>query len=131
MRRQWAKPAPVLLAILLAASLGCRSRKLDYSVPSLVKILKQDKDPNMRYYAAESLGHFGPEARSAVPDLIAALKDENKMVRMGVAYALGEIGSNDAVPALQAVTKDPENEVRVAAATALRQIQQKDKGKKK
>ena len=131
MRRRWAKPVPVVLAILLATSLGCRARKLDYSVPSLVKILKQDKDPNMRYYAAESLGHFGPGGRSAVPDLIAALKDENQTVRMGVAYALGEIGSADAVPALQEATKDPENDVRVAAQTALRQIQQKAKGQKK
>jgi HEAT repeat protein len=127
MRTLWAKRASVVLAILLVAGTGCR-RKLDYSVPSLVKILKENKDPNMRYYAAESLGHFGAEARVAVPDLVAALKDDNKMVRMGVAYALGEIGSADAVPALQEATKDPENDVRVAAQTALRQIQQKAKG---
>jgi HEAT repeats len=48
---------------------------------------------NMRYWAAESLGKFGPDAQAAVPDLVAALKDESKMVRMGAAYALGEIGS--------------------------------------
>jgi HEAT repeat protein len=130
MRRQLVTRFSVVPAILLAAILGCQ-RKLDYSVPSLVKILKEDKDPNMRYYAAESLGHYGPEAQSAVPDLIEALKDESAMVRMGVAYALGEIGSPDAAPALQAATKDPDKEVRVAAAAALQQIQQKDKGKGK
>jgi HEAT repeat protein len=128
MRRQWAKVACLVVAILLDAGLGCQG-KIDYSVPSLVKTLKKDKDPNMRYYAAESLGHYGPAAVPAVPDLIAALKDDNKMVRMGVAYALGEIGLSDAVPALEEATKDPENEVRVAAVTALQWIRQKDQKK--
>jgi HEAT repeat protein len=117
----------LLLALLFTAG-GCRNpRQVDYSVASLVKTLKEDKDPNMRYWAAESLGKFGPEARSAVPDLIEALKDESKMVRMGAAYALGEIGSTDATTALQEATKDPEQEVRAAATSALKQIQQKGK----
>ena len=64
-----------------------------------------------------------------MPDLLAALKDESPMVRMGVAYALGEIGAADAVPALKEAGKDPAQEVRAAAATALKQIQQK--GRKK
>jgi HEAT repeat protein len=120
----------VLLTAFLPAVAGCRNAKrVEHSVPSLVKTLREDKDPNMRYYAAQSLGQFGPEAQSAVPDLIAALKDEDKMVRMGAAYALGEIRSPDAVPALQEATKDPEKEVRDAAAFALKQIQQK--GQKK
>ena len=129
MRTRRAKLILVLLAMFLSAA-GCRDpRRVEHSVPSLVTTLKEDKDPNMRYWAADSLGKFGPEARSAVPDLIAALKDESKMVRMGAAYALGGIGSADAVPALQEAGKDSEKEVRDAAATALKQIQQK--GKKK
>ncbi len=118
----------LLLAGLLVAAVGCGdSRKVDHSVPSLVKTLKEDKDPNMRYYAAQSLGQFGPEAKTAVPDLIEALKDESKMVRMGAAYALGEIGSTEAVPALQEAARDAEKEVRDAAAFAIKQIKQKGK----
>jgi HEAT repeat protein len=118
----------VLLVALLPAAGGCRNpRQVDYSVPALIKTLKEDKDPNMRYWAAESLGKFGPEAQSAVPELIEALKDETKMVRMGAATALGEIGSTDASAALREATKDPEKEVRDAAAFALKQIQQKGK----
>ena len=117
----------VLLAAFVCAA-GCRDpRRVEYSVPSLVTTLREDKDPNMRYWAAESLGKFGPEAQAAVPDLIAALKDESKMVRMGAAYALGEIGSTDAVPALQEAAKDSETEVRDAAATATKQIRLKGK----
>ena len=125
--RQARLPIALLVSVLSVTG-GCRNpRQVDYSVSSLVKTLKEDKDPNMRYWAAESLGKFGPEAQAAVPDLIAALKDESKMVRMGAAYALGEIGSTDAVPALQEAAKDSETEVRDAAATATKQIRQKGK----
>ena len=115
---------PLFLACLVLSLAGCSGRKVDHSIPSLVKTLKE-KDPNMRYWAAESLGHFGAEARSAVPDLIEALKDEDKMVRMGVAYALAEIGpaAADAVPALKGALKDQAKEVRDAAAYALKHIQ--------
>jgi HEAT repeat protein len=126
MRTRPAKLILVLLTAFLSAAVGCRnSKRVEHSVPSLVKTLKEDKDPNMRYWAAESLGKFGPEAQSAVPDLVAALKDESKIVRTGAAYALGEIGSADAVPALQGAGKDSEREVRVAAASALKRFQRK------
>ena len=125
--RQARLPIALLVSVLSVTG-GCRNpRQVDYSVPSLVKTLKEDKDPNMRYWAAESLGKFGPEARSAVSDLSEALKDDSKMVRMGVAYALGEIGGADAIAALQDATKDPEKEVRDAALLALKQMQQKGK----
>jgi HEAT repeat protein len=71
------------------------------------------------YWAAESIGKFAPEAQDEVPDLVAALKDESKMVRMGAACALGETGSADAAPALQKAGKDSEKEVCEAATTAL------------
>jgi 3-methyladenine DNA glycosylase AlkD len=130
MNTPFGKLGALLLACTPAVLAGCKdARKVDYSVPSLRKTLREDKDPNMRYYAAQSLGHFGPEAKAAVPDLIEALKDEDKMVRMGAGYALAEIGPDaaDAVPALQDAAKDPEKEVRDAAEYALKQIGRKGK----
>lgn len=114
----------ILAACLLA---GCGGvPKVDYSAKKLAADLKHN-DPKMRYWAAESLGHYGSEAEAAVPDLVAALKDEDKMVRMGVAYALAEIGppAEPARDALTAATNDPEKEVRDAATYALRQISAK------
>ena len=125
-----------ILAPLTSLVLGCipvlfagcsNPRKIDYSVASLRETLRKDKDPNMRYWAAQSLGKFGDKAGEAVPDLIEALRDEDKMVRMGAGYALGELGptAGEAVPALQEASKDPEQDVRDAATSALKQIRQK------
>jgi HEAT repeat protein len=128
MTRDLAPLKSLLLGCIPALFTGCSNpRKTDYSVASLRETLRNDKDPNMRYYAAESLGKFGDRAAEAVPDLIEALRDEDKMVRMGAGYALAELGAaaGDAVPALQEATKDPAPEVRDAATSALKQIRQK------
>jgi HEAT repeat protein len=111
---------------LAGATLGCGSAaSVDHSVPTLVKTLKEDKDPNLRYWAAGAIGKLGTDAQPAVPDLIAALHDDSKLVQMGAAYALGEIRSTDAVPALQEASKSTEKDVRIAAAAALKMIQTK------
>jgi HEAT repeat protein len=121
--------AVTVLAICCIA--GCGGvPKVDYSIKKLTASLK-DGDPKMRYWAAESLGQYGAEAKSAVPDLVDALQDEDKMVRMGAAYALAEIGPTaaEARGALTAATKDPEKEVRDAATYALRCIDAKTPAK--
>jgi HEAT repeat protein len=113
----------IILVGLAALALGCG--KKEYSVPSLVDTLKKDRDPNMRYYAAKQLGHFGAKAKDAVPALTEALKDEDKNVRMGSAYALGEIGPDaaTAIPALGEAQQDNEEAVRKAATYALNRLQ--------
>ena len=81
----------VLLAAFVCAA-GCRDpRRVEYSVPSLVTTLREDKDPNMRYWAAESLGKFGPEAQAAVPALQEAAKDSETEVRDAAATATKQI----------------------------------------
>jgi HEAT repeat protein len=121
--------------VFLAVLAGACSRgvqRIDYSVEKLTRTLK-DKDPNMRYWAAESLGHYGPEAYRAVPHLIEALKDENHMVRVGAAYALAEMGAaaESARPAIQEATKDSDTKVREAALYALKQLAAKKKQSRK
>ena len=115
--------APLMaLAVFVVGCSG--SGNNDYTVPGLVKTLKEDKDPNMRYWAAESLGHYGREAKQAVPALAQALKDEDKNVRMGAAYALAAIGpdAGEAQPALQEALRDADKQVRDAATYALKRL---------
>ena len=75
----------------------------------------------MREKTAEALGEIGPEAASAVPALIEALRDPKAGVREKTAEALGEIGPEaaSAVPALIEALKDREARVRKNAAWTL------------
>ena len=56
--------------------------------------------------AAQSLGEIGPDAKPAVPALIAALKNAN--ARIDAANALGSIGpgAKEAIPKLQEIIED-------------------------
>jgi HEAT repeat protein len=91
-------------------------------VDGLVKQLK-DKDSDVRRKAAKELANAGPEAKPAVPMLIAALKDSDLFVRRFSAQALGAIGeeAKSAIPALEKVIKDgnEKKEVQEAAVAAI------------
>ena len=78
-------------------------------------------DPLQRAHAAVLLGKMGKEALSAVPHLLAALKDGNRQVRHSAADALGEIGDPQAVEPLIAVVEnaDEDWEVQSRAAESL------------
>ena len=71
-----------------------------------------------------ALGAIGPEARSAVKDLTAALADPIWEVRRQAPVSLGRIGpdARAAVPALQKATADKHSLVQKAAKEALKQI---------
>ena len=80
------------------------------AIPTLIKAIHQEGF-RRREKAAIILGHIGPAAKSAVPDLITALKeDEHPRVRRASAHALGKIGpgAKAAIPALtEALNDDP------------------------
>ena len=79
-------------------------------------------DPNRRLWAVSVLAVKGPEARAAVPELIAVLKqDDVARVRAGAALALGKMGAEarSACPGLIEALKDPAAPVRATAALAL------------
>lgn len=81
----------------------------------------QSSDASSRREAADRLGDLGPSARSAVPQLIAALRDSASSVRTSAARALGMIGpdAEEARPALERLSQDEDASVRAAAADAL------------
>ncbi len=84
------------------------------SVPSTIP------KPNVRQQAAFALSQLRDP--SAVPGLIAALKDNDADVRQQAAFALSQIGDESAIDALTAAIKDPVADVRQQAIFALTQI---------
>ena len=76
----------------------------------------------VRRAAVFALGNLGTAARSAVPDLVAALGDANETVRHAAAYALGSVGEEAKAGGRshsgKVLTGDPDPDVRQAAAFA-------------
>jgi len=96
------------------------------SLAALVQALRGGGDADYRWKAARALGHLGPQAKEAVPGLVAAVDDENGHVRREAIIALGRIGPDAvaaAAPALMRVLEDPDRDIRQAAAMALGRLQ--------
>jgi HEAT repeat protein len=116
----------VLLLALFSALLvsACRGRTPyeGKSVAALERMLR-DPNPTVQAQGAYGLSRLGPDARSAVPSLIAALK-KSSAVRQNAALALAQMGheARDAVPALGEALGDSEWAVRRQAALALGKI---------
>ena len=106
---------------------GC-SRREELTSGDLIKTLKEDKNPDMRAWAARELGRLpGKDAPATVSALTQALQDSHDDVRMAAAYGLADVGAEaaSAVPALTKANQDRAAQVRTAAAYALKQIQRK------
>ncbi len=128
---------PVLATIaaltLLTASATAQANKAkepefeDRPLSSWVLDLK-GLAPQTRNAAAYAISGMGPEAKSAVPALIDALKDPIAAVRFPVCIALREIGpdAEAAVPALTEALDDQNDDVAAMARKALLVITGKD-----
>lgn len=95
------------------------------AVPKLIEILQAEQnDMGVRWNAARTLGKIGPAAKSAIPTLIAVLKDSEVLLREHAAEALGDIGpdSAEAVPHLIPLLKDEDSRVRRDVVRALGMI---------
>ena len=104
-----------------------RASEVKEAIPSILDMLKKDRDANVRKAAATALGQVDPDPSTAVPVLTAALHDKVPSVRIAAAGALGMLGdgAKDAVPALQEAQKDKDRAVSRAASMALRTIRKK------
>lgn len=99
------------------------------AIPYLAEVAC-DRDPDIRYLAALSLGAIGPDARDAVLPLVRSLsmptKDPASRRPLHTAlWALGQIGpeAKASVPALTRLLHGEDRLLRVAAADALKKIQ--------
>jgi HEAT repeat protein len=84
------------------------------AVPALVEMLKDEKQ---RTAVVEALGHIGPSAKPAVPQLVALLGQGGKEQKLPVFAALGRIGpaAIEARTVLESARKDGDPAVRAAA----------------
>jgi HEAT repeat protein len=95
--------------------------KRHYQYLEIMKSMLHDADPNNQVLAADALGHMGPDAEEAVPDLVQLLNVSNETVRSHAGRALADLGVV-AVPSLTLALRQPEPAVRVAAADTLGNI---------
>lgn len=92
------------------------------TVPALIDLLKNDEDPAIRRIAGGVLARMGPDAKDAIPGLIASMNDLHPAVRQIAVEALGEMpddSSNVIATLTTALTKDSVHYVRQTAAEAL------------
>lgn len=117
----------VLVMISLAGPYEEKPRvDITGALPALIKAT-QDKDTDVRAWAAHAIAEIGPAAKSAVPALIKLLQGKEEGPRNTSCMALGAIGpaAKDALPALRAALDDPSKDVRQFAQVAIAQIDKK------
>jgi HEAT repeat protein len=86
------KSGNVKVRVFSYRALALAKARPETSFNPLVLGLKDD-DPDARSWAAEGLGELGPRAASGLPELTAALKDEDQDVRDAVKRAIKKIRS--------------------------------------
>ena len=94
--------------------------KATRNIGGLAKALKFKGDSGIRADAARALGEL--RNRLAVPPLVGALRDENRLVRKNAVEALGKIGDNAALGPLIEALNDEDCFVQAKAAAALGKI---------
>jgi HEAT repeat protein len=94
------------------------------AVPGLIDALKQKKNETKKNSIIHILRSMGPEAKTAIPELIPFVSDANVMTRVYATTALARIGIGEAsiVPELVKALQDENKTVRSAAAEGLRDI---------
>ena len=129
-----------LLQSFLKAAEKLHGQDAKEVVPALIKLIQVPTSMYRRSSAINTLGKIGPDARGAAPVLIDLLGDDNalptepqlspavqkqnaRVLRVQVAFVLGEIGpAEGVVPALIALLKDKSRGAQSQAATALARI---------
>jgi HEAT repeat protein len=91
---------------------------------TLISLLDGGEAKGLRIEAVQALAAIGPAAATAVPGLMASLKDSDATVRAASALALGRVGpaAKRAARLLGDALRDDDAEVRRQASTALGEV---------
>ena len=95
-------------------------------VVDVIKMLREERDPELRCAAVWRLAVIGEETPEVINALRNALRDENAQVRMAAAYMLKRMGptAQEAIPDLRrTLQEDADPNVRYTAAKALGAMQ--------
>lgn len=120
------KPAAVQLAVYQLAQFGDSLNNNQPAKLTLVKLLQEAKQPEVREVAAYALGRIGPDAATQIPELEAALlNDKSPKVKRASAEALGRIGPNrkDVVDYLNRAFTTDDLSVRVACIAGFANVE--------
>jgi HEAT repeat protein len=95
----------------------------DANLTIIAKQMK-DKDLDIRVQAARALGYIGLAAKSKVPDLIEALKDEEALMVSQACWSLDRMGAEaeKALPSLETLLTHKDSNVRDIAKAAIEDI---------
>jgi len=87
---------PDLIDLLKDKDEGVRSKAADalgaVGAAAVTELIAALKDDGTRSLVLGALGQVGAPAKAAMPQVLEALKDANKDVRVKAAWALGRIG---------------------------------------
>jgi HEAT repeat protein len=99
------------------------------AVPSLLNMVRKDRDASPRRAAIDALGRIDPDPKEAVPVLLEALRDKDAGVRQAAATALGQFPSEapDIIQALRDTEKDKNKMVERAAKMSLKNLRDQKK----
>jgi HEAT repeat protein len=98
------------------------------AVPLLAAIIRENGDVDAAWFAAETIGCIGADAKAAVPTLISALRVQSSgngpSLQEYACTACGSVGpaAKEALPALRVAAAKAPSSVRVAAAKAIWRI---------
>src|SRR5207249_3058539 len=101
-----------------------------FCIPTLIEVLN-DRDAQVREYAAHALSRFGPAAKAAGPALEKRLNDSSVQVRTTAAMALSAIATNSAtltIPVLKEAIANGASRIRHWAAVYLSKFELTDHG---
>jgi len=112
----------VRLRALFALSQCCAKERP--TVIALVRMLKEDADPEVRRWATLALDRIGLTGHGLIANLTAALSDKDTSVRISAAVALGSYGAEakEAVERLTPLAKGDNAALQAAATEALKKI---------